>query len=70
MNYTSGDYLMLYESLANCDWACVYNQTSVDLAVDSLNAVVTKATAQAVPISYSYTNKFPHWLLWYVKILY
>jgi hypothetical protein len=35
MNYASGNYLMLYESFANCDWACVYNQTSVDFVVDN-----------------------------------
>jgi hypothetical protein len=43
LNYASGVYFMLYESLANCDWSCVYRQTSVDLAVDNLNAAVNDA---------------------------
>lgn len=57
INYTSGDYLMLYKSLANCDWTCVYNQTSVHLAVDSLNAAVNESIAQAIPVSHAHTNE-------------
>jgi hypothetical protein len=49
LNYASGYYLMLYESLPNCDWTCVYNQTSVDFADDSLNAAVNDAIAQSYP---------------------
>jgi hypothetical protein len=40
MSYASEHYFLLYESLADCDWTCVYNQTCVDLAADSLNTVI------------------------------
>jgi hypothetical protein len=39
----------------------IYNQMSVDLAVDNLNAVVNEAIAEAISISNSRTNTFPHW---------
>jgi hypothetical protein len=61
LNYASNNYLMLYESSANCDWTCVYNQTSVDLAVYSLNAVVNEAATHPVPISYHRANRFLRW---------
>jgi hypothetical protein len=44
LNYASGDYFMLYESLANCGWSCVYKLMYVDIAVDSLNTAVYDAT--------------------------
>jgi hypothetical protein len=33
----SGDYTLLYNILSTHDWSCVYNSTSVDDAVASLN---------------------------------
>lgn len=58
--FSSGGYLILREFLANSDWTCVYSETVVHSAVGSLNALVNEFIVQAIPISYSRTNKFPH----------
>jgi hypothetical protein len=39
----------------------VYETTSVDVAVASLNVAVRGAMEQAIPRGYSCKSKFPHW---------
>jgi hypothetical protein len=38
--FSAGDCAVLYNSLSTYDWSSLYNETSVDAAVDRLNAVV------------------------------
>jgi hypothetical protein len=35
---------VLYNALSTCNWTSLYNETSVDAAVDKLNVAVTQAT--------------------------
>jgi hypothetical protein len=58
--YSSGDYLMLYNTLSTYDWSSVYNETSVD-AVDRLPVAVTPAIAMSVPNGCTNRCKFPVW---------
>jgi hypothetical protein len=57
--YYSGDYLTLYNTLSTYDWSSVYNETSVDAAVDRLTVPVTHAIAMSVPTGYTNRCKFP-----------
>jgi hypothetical protein len=59
--YSSGDYLMLYDTLSTYDWSSVYNETSVDAAVDRLTVAVTHAIAMSVPTGCTNRCKFPVW---------
>jgi hypothetical protein len=43
------DYLVLYDALSKHDWASMYKETSVDVAVDRLDAAVTEAMNLDVP---------------------
>jgi hypothetical protein len=61
-NFAAGSYTLLYNILSACDWSSVY-ETSVDVAVTSLNAAVRGAMEQAIPCGYSCKSKFPHWFL-------
>jgi hypothetical protein len=40
-SYTKGDYLLLYNTLSNCDWSCVLNETSINSAVYKITACVS-----------------------------
>jgi hypothetical protein len=55
-NFAAGNCTLLYNILSACDWSSVY-ETSVDVAVTSLNAAVRGAMEQAIPRGKS---KFPH----------
>jgi hypothetical protein len=60
--FSSGDYGLLYHILSTTDWSCVYGTSSVDSAVDCLNAVVQGAMELAIPRGVIKSNsKFPHW---------
>jgi hypothetical protein len=70
--FASGDYTLLYNILSTYDWSCVYDISSVDAAVASLNAVVQDATEQGIPRGITNSKpKFPHWysgsLRYYIK---
>jgi hypothetical protein len=39
-NYGQVDYLLLYNTLSNYDWSCVFNENSVDSAVYNFTASV------------------------------
>jgi hypothetical protein len=39
--FSAGDYAMLYNALSSYDSSALYNEISVDAAVDSLNVAVT-----------------------------
>jgi hypothetical protein len=41
--FSAGNYAVLYNALYNYDWSSLYNETSVDSAVDRLNFAVTQA---------------------------
>jgi hypothetical protein len=41
--FSAGDYAVLYNALSNYDRSSLYNETSVDAAVDRLNVAVTQA---------------------------
>jgi hypothetical protein len=47
--FSSGDYKLLYNILSTYACSCVYNTTSVDSAVTSLNAAVQDAMKHAIP---------------------
>jgi hypothetical protein len=38
--YSAGDYVLLYTALFTYDWSAFYNETSVDAAVDRVNAAI------------------------------
>jgi hypothetical protein len=50
--HSAGNYAVLYNVLSNYDWSSLYNETSVDAAVDRLNVAVTQAIHLAVPSGY------------------
>jgi hypothetical protein len=51
--YSAGNYTLLYNLLSTYDWSSVYETTSVDTTVASLNAAVRGAMEQAIPRGYS-----------------
>jgi hypothetical protein len=55
--YSARDYAAIYNALLNFDWSSLYNETSVDAAVDWLNVAVTQAVDLAVPSSKSRQSK-------------
>jgi hypothetical protein len=59
--FASGDYPLLYNILSTYDWSFMYNITSVDDAVTSLDAVVLNAMDQAISRGSIRKSKFPHW---------
>jgi hypothetical protein len=59
--YSAGNYTLLYNLLSTYDWSSVYETTSVDTAVASLNAAVRDAMEDAIPRGYSRKFKFPPW---------
>jgi hypothetical protein len=46
-NFAAGNYTLLYNIPSACDWSSVYETSSVDVAVTSLNAAVRGAMEQA-----------------------
>lgn len=52
---------MIYKLLSTYDWSSVYETTSDDTAVTSLNAAVSGTMKQAIPRGYSHKTKFPPW---------
>jgi hypothetical protein len=59
--YSVGDYVWLHNALFTYDWSALYNETSVDAAVDRLNAVVAQAINLAVPCGCVTKHKYPIW---------
>jgi hypothetical protein len=59
--YSSGNYLMLYNTLSTYDWSSLYNEISVDAAVDRLTVAVTHSIAKAIPTGCIKRCKFPVW---------
>jgi hypothetical protein len=53
------NYTLLYNNISASDLSGVYETSSVDVAVASLNAAVRDATEQANPRGYSCKHKFP-----------
>jgi hypothetical protein len=60
-DYAHTDYFLLYSYLSSYDWSCVYNQSSMDSAVNRLKSVVTDALNLAIPNKFSRKSKFPCW---------
>jgi hypothetical protein len=56
--YSAGDYLLLYDALANYNWAPLYKESSVD-AVGRLNTAVTEIMDLAIPSGPMRNNKHP-----------
>jgi hypothetical protein len=59
--FATRDYLSLYNIFYNYDWSCVYSATTVDAAVDSLNAAVQLPMDQAILRDSGRRSKFPSW---------
>jgi hypothetical protein len=59
--FSAGNYAVLYNALYNCEWSSLYNETSVDAAVDRLNFSVTQAIDLAVPSGHIKKHKYPDW---------
>jgi hypothetical protein len=59
--HSSGDYLMLYNTVSTYVWSSVYNETPVDAAVDRLIVAVTHAIAASVPTGCTKECIFPVW---------
>jgi hypothetical protein len=58
--FAVGNYILLYNILSTCDWSSVYETSSVDVAVASLDAAAIGAIEQAIPCGYSWKPKLPH----------
>jgi hypothetical protein len=50
---------VLYNALATYVWSSLYNETSVNAAVDRLNIAVTQAIDLAVSSGYTKKDKYP-----------
>jgi hypothetical protein len=59
--YSAGDYVLHYNTLLTYDWSALYNETSVDAAVDRLKAAVTQAMNLAVPCGCVTKYKYAIW---------
>jgi hypothetical protein len=59
--HSASDHLLLYVALSNYDLDPLYKETSVDAAVDRLNAAVTEAMDLAVPFGLIKRKKYPSW---------
>jgi hypothetical protein len=58
--FADGHYNKLHNILSNYDWSQVYNNTSVDAAVDSLNAAVHYAIDQSISRGIIRKTKYPY----------
>jgi hypothetical protein len=56
------DYAMLCNDLSNYDWPSLYNETSVDAAVDRINVAITQAADLVVPTKHIIKHKYPSWI--------
>jgi hypothetical protein len=52
------NHAVLYNALSNYDWSSLYNETSVDAAIDRLNVAVTQAIDLAVPSGHIKKHKY------------
>jgi hypothetical protein len=59
--FAAGNYALFYNSLFTCDSSSVYETSSVDTEVASLNTAVRGAIEQTIPRGYSCKSKFPPW---------
>jgi hypothetical protein len=59
--YSAGDYVLHYNTLLTYDWPALYNETSVDAAVDRLKAAVAQAINLAVPCGCVTKYKYAIW---------
>jgi hypothetical protein len=57
--HSAGDYLFVSDALYNFVWASLCKESSVDAAVNKLNAAVTEAMNSAVPFGLMRRNKYP-----------
>jgi hypothetical protein len=62
--FSAGNYAVLYNSLSTYNWSSLYNETSVDAAVDRLNLAVIQAIDLAVPSGHIKKHKYPAWFFW------
>jgi hypothetical protein len=60
-SYGQGDYLLLYNTLYNCDCSHVLNENSVDSAVYNFTASVYEAINDVIPSVKPRSSSFPHW---------
>jgi hypothetical protein len=47
----------------------MYDTTSADATVSSLNTIVQEAMEQAIPRDYTRKSKFTQWYFWFFKVL-
>jgi hypothetical protein len=66
-NVAAGNYALLYNILSSYNWSSMYDTTSVDVAVASLNVAVRGATEHAIPSDYSCESKFPRWFSYILR---
>jgi hypothetical protein len=70
-NYGQVDYLLLYNTLSNYNWSCVFNESSIDSAVHNFTASVSEAINEIIPFVKPKNSSFPHWflksLIYYIK---
>jgi hypothetical protein len=59
MRISARDCAVLYNALYNYDWSSLYNETSVDAAVDNQMLLLTQATDSAVPSGHIKKHKYP-----------
>jgi hypothetical protein len=64
---SAGDYTVPCNALSNYDWSLLYNETSIDAAVDRLNVAVTQAIDLAVPSGHKYPTWFSGKLIACIK---
>jgi hypothetical protein len=53
--------VIVHNTLLSYDWSSLYNESSVDYAVDMLNATLMKSVNLAVPVGRVSKHKYPAW---------
>jgi hypothetical protein len=59
--YFAGDYVVLCKSLSVYDWSSLYNEMSVNAAVNRLNVALTLALSSAVLSGNIIKHKYSIW---------
>jgi hypothetical protein len=60
-SFIQRDYLLLYNTLSNCDWSCVLNENSVHFAVYNFTSSVSEATDETITSAKPKSSTFSHW---------
>jgi hypothetical protein len=70
-SYNQGDYVLLYNTLSNCDWSNVLDENYVDFVVYNFIVGVFEVINEAIPPVQPRPSNSPYWfsksLIYYIK---